>query len=207
MTYAVMRLAAFATFIAFLGILIWYVPRLDLGAVVLAAGAWWWLARVMPRVKEGVFDRTSALVLSSEEVFDFWWSRGVLSLYAKLPGGEEHYRVAVTDASGSFTLPDAPTGRFLLKAYAPSTIYVSRIVALEDGDTATIRFGLPDRVVENPAISQAKVRSTCQRSRYAAADAVTGRPRLGRQVEGRRLGGMQILMPRRRSARRKGPLS
>ena len=79
---------------------------------------------------------------------------------AELPGGEEHYRVAVTDASGSFTLPDAPTGRFLLKAYAPSTIYVSRIVALEDGETATIRFGLPDRVVENPAISQAKVRST-----------------------------------------------
>jgi hypothetical protein len=60
-----------------------------LGALVLAAGAWWWLARVMPRVKEGVFDRTSALVLSSEEAFDFWWSRGVLSLYAKLPGGEE----------------------------------------------------------------------------------------------------------------------
>ena len=35
MTDAVMRLAAFAALVAFLGILIWYVPRLDLGAVVL----------------------------------------------------------------------------------------------------------------------------------------------------------------------------
>jgi hypothetical protein len=60
-----------------------------LGAAVLAVGSWWWLAKVMPRVKEGVFDRTSALVLSSEDKFDFWWSRGVLSLYARLPGGEE----------------------------------------------------------------------------------------------------------------------
>jgi hypothetical protein len=35
MTDALMRLAAFAALIAFLGILIWYVPRLDLGAVAL----------------------------------------------------------------------------------------------------------------------------------------------------------------------------
>lgn len=60
-----------------------------LGGVVLAAGCWWWMAKVMPRVKDGVFERTSALVLSSEERFDFWWSRGALSLYAQLPGGEE----------------------------------------------------------------------------------------------------------------------
>lgn len=60
-----------------------------LGAAVLAAGCWWWLAKVMPRVKDGVFERSSALVLSSEHHFDFWWSRGVLSLYARLPGGEE----------------------------------------------------------------------------------------------------------------------
>ncbi len=60
-----------------------------LGAAVLAAACWWWLARWMPKVKDGVFDRTSALVLSGEDVFDFWWSRGVLSLYAQLPGGEE----------------------------------------------------------------------------------------------------------------------
>jgi hypothetical protein len=77
-----------------------------------------------------------------------------------LPGGEEHYRVAVTDASGNFTLPDAPIGQYLLKAYAPNTIYVSRIVALDDGETETIQFGLPNRVVENPTISQAKVEQT-----------------------------------------------
>jgi hypothetical protein len=60
-----------------------------LGAAVLAAACWWWLTRWLPKVKNGVFDRTSALVLSGEDAFDFWWSRGVLSLYAKLPDGEE----------------------------------------------------------------------------------------------------------------------
>jgi hypothetical protein len=35
MTDAVMRLAAFALLAGFLGILVWYVPRLDLGGVVL----------------------------------------------------------------------------------------------------------------------------------------------------------------------------
>ena len=60
-----------------------------LGAAVLAVGCWWWLTRWLPKVKDGVFDRTSALVLSGEPAFDFWWSRGVLSLYAKLPDGEE----------------------------------------------------------------------------------------------------------------------
>ncbi len=62
----------------------WY-----LGAAVLAVGCWWWLMKHMPRVKDGVFDRTAALVLSDQAQFDFWWSRGVLSLYARLPGGEE----------------------------------------------------------------------------------------------------------------------
>lgn len=60
-----------------------------LGAVVLAIGCWWWLTRHLPRVKDGVFDRTAALVLSSESQFDFWWSRGVLSLFARLPDGTE----------------------------------------------------------------------------------------------------------------------
>ena len=60
-----------------------------LGAALLAVGCWWWLAKVMPRVKDGVFDRTSALVLSGEEAFDFWWAKGVLSLYAKLADGTE----------------------------------------------------------------------------------------------------------------------
>lgn len=72
-------------------------------------------------------------------------------------GGEEHYRVAQTDASGRFALERAPAGRFLLKAYAPRSIYVSRIVALEEGETATIEFGLPSRVVPNPRIAAPRV--------------------------------------------------
>jgi hypothetical protein len=76
---------------------------------------------------------------------------------ADLEGGEEHYRVAVTDAGGNFTLPEAPAGSYLLKAYAPDTIYVSRIVALDEGETQTISFGLPDRNVQNPAIAAPRV--------------------------------------------------
>jgi Carboxypeptidase regulatory-like domain len=79
---------------------------------------------------------------------------------AGLEGGEEHYRVAVTDAAGRFTLADAPTGQFLLKAYGPDTIYVSRIVALDGGERQEVRFGLPDRVVENPEISSPRVEGT-----------------------------------------------
>lgn len=76
---------------------------------------------------------------------------------AEQEGGEEHYRVAQTDGDGRFTLPDAPAGRFLLKAYAPNTIYVSRIVALEPGETEEIEFGLPNRIVPNPTISAPRV--------------------------------------------------
>ena len=60
-----------------------------LGAAILVVGCWWWLAKHLPRVKEGVFDRTATLVLSSEKQFDFWWSQGVLSLFARLPDGTE----------------------------------------------------------------------------------------------------------------------
>ena len=77
------------------------------------------------------------------------------------PGGEEHYRVAVTDANGSFTLADAPTGQYLLKAYAPDTIYVSRIVALEDGRDAGRRSSAcPTASIENPTVSSPKVERT-----------------------------------------------
>jgi hypothetical protein len=75
-------------------------------------------------------------------------------------GGEEHYRVAVTGSEGRFTLANAPTGQYLLKAYGPDTIYVTRIVALEDGERQEVRFGLPDRVVENPEISSPRVEGT-----------------------------------------------
>lgn len=76
---------------------------------------------------------------------------------SSLEGGEEHYRVAATDSSGTYTLGEAPAGRFLLKAYAPRSIYVSRIVALEDGETQTVDFGLPTRVVPNPSIAKPAV--------------------------------------------------
>jgi hypothetical protein len=75
-------------------------------------------------------------------------------------GGEEHYRVAVTDAAGTFELADAPTGQYLLKAYGPETIYVSRIVALDDGERQEVHFGLPDRLVENPTVADPAVRGT-----------------------------------------------
>jgi hypothetical protein len=83
------------------------------------------------------------------------------------PGGEEHYRVAVTDGEGRFELPDAPAGRFLLKAYGPSTIYVSRIVALEEDETQEIEFGLPNRIVDNPTISSPRVEETTAGMRLA----------------------------------------
>jgi Carboxypeptidase regulatory-like domain len=85
-------------------------------------------------------------------------------------GGEEHYRVAVTDASGKFTLRDAPAGSFLLKAYGPNTIYVSRIVALDRGETERIRFGLPDRVVPNPKIASPRVQGRTLSMRVTGSD-------------------------------------
>jgi hypothetical protein len=72
-------------------------------------------------------------------------------------GGEEHYRTAIADSSGAFTLGEAPAGRYLLKAYGPDTIYVSRVVAVENGETQRIRFGLPDRLIENPRTTAPRV--------------------------------------------------
>lgn len=59
------------------------------GTVVLAIGCWWWFYKVMPKVKDGVFDRTAAYVLQSPAHFDALWAKGVLSLYAKMPDGTE----------------------------------------------------------------------------------------------------------------------
>ena len=59
------------------------------GAVVLAIGCWWWLAKVLPKIKEDVFMRSAAFVLLNDLNFDIMWSRGILSLYAKLPDGTE----------------------------------------------------------------------------------------------------------------------
>ena len=59
------------------------------GTVVLAIGCWWWFTKVMPRVKSGVFDRTAAFALQSPAHFDALWTKGILSLYAKMPDGTE----------------------------------------------------------------------------------------------------------------------
>jgi hypothetical protein len=59
------------------------------GAALLAAGCWWWLAKVQPKIRDGVFDRTSGFALQSEAHFDALWAKGVLSLFAELPDGRK----------------------------------------------------------------------------------------------------------------------
>jgi hypothetical protein len=59
------------------------------GFAVLAGGAAWWILKVLPKIRDGVFDRSAAFALSSEAAFDALWARGVLSLYAKMPDGTE----------------------------------------------------------------------------------------------------------------------
>jgi len=58
-----------------------------LGGAILVAGCWWWIARVHPKIKDGVFDRASGWVLQSDSHFDLMWSKGLISLYAELPDG------------------------------------------------------------------------------------------------------------------------
>lgn len=60
-----------------------------LGGVILAVGCWWWLTKVQPKVKDGVFERTSGWALQSDDHFDALWAKGVLSLYAQMPDGRQ----------------------------------------------------------------------------------------------------------------------
>jgi hypothetical protein len=60
-----------------------------IGGAILAVGCWWWLAKVQPRIRDGVFDRTSGWALQSDGHFDALWAKGVLSLYAELPDGRK----------------------------------------------------------------------------------------------------------------------
>jgi hypothetical protein len=60
-----------------------------LGAVILAIGCTWWVWKVLPKIKDGVFERTAAYVLEKPIHFDLMWAKGVLSLYARLPDGRE----------------------------------------------------------------------------------------------------------------------
>jgi len=60
-----------------------------LGAAILGVGCWWWLAKVLPRIKDGVFERSAAFALTSETHFDALWAKGILSLYSKQDDGSE----------------------------------------------------------------------------------------------------------------------
>lgn len=71
--------------------------------------------------------------------------------------GEEHLRAAITNADGRYTLPDVPVGRIEVKAYAPDTIYVARVLEVTENGSATADFGLPDRNIKNPKLSAPKV--------------------------------------------------
>ena len=60
----------------------------------------------MPKVKDGVFDRTAALALQSPGHFDALWAKGVLSLYAKMPDGTERAATARDSWRGFVTARD-----------------------------------------------------------------------------------------------------
>lgn len=60
-----------------------------LGFAILIAGGIWWLTKLHPRIKDGVFDRTAAYILARERNMDNLWGQGWLTLYAKLADGSE----------------------------------------------------------------------------------------------------------------------
>ena len=78
------------------------------GFGLLAAGTAWWIVKVLPKVREGVFDRSAAFALSSEAAFDAMWVKGVLSLYAKMPDGTE--RAAAKRQDWRAFVRDLPEG-------------------------------------------------------------------------------------------------
>ncbi|TPG49234.1 hypothetical protein EAH89_22005 [Roseomonas nepalensis] len=78
------------------------------GFALLAGGAAWWIVKVLPKVRDGVFDRSAAFALSSEAAFDALWVRGVLSLYARMPDGTE--RAAAKRQDWRAFVRDLPEG-------------------------------------------------------------------------------------------------
>ncbi|WP_137126263.1 hypothetical protein [Roseomonas sp. HF4] len=80
------------------------------GTIVLGIGCWWWIAKVMPKVKDGVFDRSAAFALQSPAHFDALWAKGVLSLYAKLPDGTERAATQRDSWRGFVTAIDEALG-------------------------------------------------------------------------------------------------
>jgi hypothetical protein len=64
--------------------------NVHVGAAVLAAGMALWLWKWQPRVKDGVYQRTVALALSEERIFEALWAKGALTLTAQRPDGSQH---------------------------------------------------------------------------------------------------------------------
>jgi hypothetical protein len=81
-----------------------------LGAAILAVGCWWWLGKVQPRVKEGVFDRASGWALQSDDHFDTLWAKGLLSLYAQMPDGRQFAATRRDDWRGFVRMVARETG-------------------------------------------------------------------------------------------------
>jgi hypothetical protein len=67
---------------------IWLV-HFYVGALILAAGTIFWVMKIQPRIKKGVFERSAALALENELNFDALWAKDALTLYAQLPDGTE----------------------------------------------------------------------------------------------------------------------
>lgn len=86
---------------------------------------------------------------------------------SSFPDGEEHVRAALTGPDGRYRMPNVPVARIELKAYAPNTIYVSRVLEVTEGGSSTADFGLPDRKIRNPEISKPEVTSTAGSTRLA----------------------------------------
>ncbi len=84
----------------------------------------------------------------------------MLVIREELPGGEEHYLAAVTDAAGRYAIRGAPIGRVQIKAYSTGTVYVSHLLTTTAGETTRADVGLPEQASENPIISDARVTST-----------------------------------------------
>jgi hypothetical protein len=83
----------------------WYV-----GAAVLALGCWWWIGSVQPKVRDAVYERSALYALSDVQRFDALWGKGMLTLFAKLPDGEE--RVATRQDSWRYFVRCLPGSGF-----------------------------------------------------------------------------------------------
>ncbi len=77
-----------------------------------------------------------------------------------LPGGEEHYLAGVTDADGRYEIRGAPVGRVEIKAYAPGTVYVSRLLNTARGTITRGDVGLPHEAVSTTTTATPSVTKT-----------------------------------------------